>query len=549
VAQKDDKPKTDKKNNQRYLVWISLAIILIATALIRIRLLDVPLERDEGEYAYAGQLMLQGTPPYAQTYNMKLPGIYAAYALIILIFGQTHTAVHLGLLIINAATIVMIFLLAKRLFGPFAAIAAAAAFAMLSMGPTVQGIFANAEHFVILPAVAGILVLLIAIDSKQHLHLFASGLLLGLGSLMKQHGAMFMAFSAIYWFIAEIRSKPFNAKPFMLKGLTLTAGLALPFAITCLVLWQAGVFEKFWFWTVDYAREYVSAIPFSPGLKTLRLNTTIIISSAPLPWILSGIGLIALVIVKSHRKLIAFSLGLLVFSFLAICPGFYFRLHYFILLLPVVALLAGLGASFIFSLLTRDRSATIKIAIALVIAAAVTFDTISRQKDFFFKYSPYLLARTTYGTNPFPESIEIAKYIEQNSNPTDTIAVIGSEPQIYFYSKRRSATGHIYTYALMETHEYASKMQQEMIEEIEQARPKFLIYVHIFYSWLAHPDSDKTIFEWMREYALTNYEKTGVIDILMEEPTVYLWGDRSKTYQPQSKSVIEVYKLKKDTDN
>ena len=31
---------------------------------IRIRLLGIPLERDEGEYAYAGQLILQGVPPY-----------------------------------------------------------------------------------------------------------------------------------------------------------------------------------------------------------------------------------------------------------------------------------------------------------------------------------------------------------------------------------------------------------------------------------------------------------------------------------------------------
>jgi 4-amino-4-deoxy-L-arabinose transferase-like glycosyltransferase len=156
MAPQEEQPKTDVNDNQRYLVWISLAIILIATAAIRIRLLDIPLERDEGGYAYVGQLILQGIPPYAQAYDMRLPGVYAAYAFIIAIFGQTHTAIHLGLLFINAATIAMIFLLAKRLFGSFAAIAAAATFAMLSMGQMVLGASANTEHFVILPAIAGI---------------------------------------------------------------------------------------------------------------------------------------------------------------------------------------------------------------------------------------------------------------------------------------------------------------------------------------------------------------------------------------------------------
>ena len=69
--------------------WVLLAIILLLVVAIRIRLLNLPLERDEGEYAYAGQLMLQGVPPYQLAYNMKFPGTYAAYALIMSIFGQS----------------------------------------------------------------------------------------------------------------------------------------------------------------------------------------------------------------------------------------------------------------------------------------------------------------------------------------------------------------------------------------------------------------------------------------------------------------------------
>jgi hypothetical protein len=49
---------------------------VVGAAALRLRLLDVPLDRDEGEYAYIGQLLLQGIPPYAQAYNFKLPGIY-----------------------------------------------------------------------------------------------------------------------------------------------------------------------------------------------------------------------------------------------------------------------------------------------------------------------------------------------------------------------------------------------------------------------------------------------------------------------------------------
>ena len=70
------------------VAWISLAVITLGLVItIRLRLLGIPLERDEGEYAYAGQLMLQGIPPYKLAYNMKFPGTYAAYALIMALFG------------------------------------------------------------------------------------------------------------------------------------------------------------------------------------------------------------------------------------------------------------------------------------------------------------------------------------------------------------------------------------------------------------------------------------------------------------------------------
>ena len=92
------------------VAWIILAVAVFVLILgIRIRLLGIPLSRDEGEYAYAGQLMLQGVPPYKLAYNMKFPGTYAAYAMIMSIFGQTVTGIHVGLLLINAATITLIF--------------------------------------------------------------------------------------------------------------------------------------------------------------------------------------------------------------------------------------------------------------------------------------------------------------------------------------------------------------------------------------------------------------------------------------------------------
>ena len=160
--------------------WILAVIVFGLVIAIRIRLLGIPLERDEGEYAYAGQLILQGVPPYKLAYNMKFPGTYAAYAVIMSIFGQTINGIHLGLLLVNAATIVLVFFLGRRLANSTVGLAAGTSYAVLSVSPTVLGLAGHATHFVLLPVLAGTLLLLDDSYRNAYRRLFASGLLLAL---------------------------------------------------------------------------------------------------------------------------------------------------------------------------------------------------------------------------------------------------------------------------------------------------------------------------------------------------------------------------------
>lgn len=131
--------------------WLVAAGVFGLVIAIRIRLLGVPLERDEGEYAYAGQLILQGVPPYTLAYNMKFPGTYAAYAAIMSIFGQTITGIHLGLLLVNAATIILVFLLGRQLVNSVVGLTAGMSYAVLSVSPSVLGFAGHATHFCVAP--------------------------------------------------------------------------------------------------------------------------------------------------------------------------------------------------------------------------------------------------------------------------------------------------------------------------------------------------------------------------------------------------------------
>ena len=56
---------------------------LCAAFALRLRFLDLPLTRDEGTYAVVAQQILAGSPPYESAHDMRFPGIYAVYALMI----------------------------------------------------------------------------------------------------------------------------------------------------------------------------------------------------------------------------------------------------------------------------------------------------------------------------------------------------------------------------------------------------------------------------------------------------------------------------------
>jgi asparagine N-glycosylation enzyme membrane subunit Stt3 len=104
-----------------------------------------------------------------------------------------------GLLLINAATVILMFFLANRLFGPLAGLAAGSSYALLSTSESVLGFAGHATHFVVLAALGGILVLLEAIERQRKVLYLASGLLLGVSFVCKQPGIFFVLFGDSSW--------------------------------------------------------------------------------------------------------------------------------------------------------------------------------------------------------------------------------------------------------------------------------------------------------------------------------------------------------------
>ena len=531
-----DNPKADL----RIAAWVLFAITLAVVVFARIRLLGLPLERDEGEYAYTGQLILRGIPPYQLAYSMKFPGTSVAYALMMSIFGESTRGVHFGLIAVNLITVGLVCVVGRSLLGEIPGIAAASAYSVLSLMPHVLGTAAHATHFVVLFSVAAIALLIRALNRRSTTLISASGLLFGFAVLMKQPGIFFALFGAAYLFAHDYHAR-LKAREIIRRSLLLVIGVAAPFVITCLVLWSYGVFHRFWFWTIQYAAQYGIQVSLVEGTRIFGGRFFATLGTAWPIWAIAAIGLAMCVLSPTRRGYAGlFLITLTVFSALAVFPGFYFRPHYFILLLPAISLLAGTAIAAAFHG-GGNNAYKFHVATLLLFMACLVWPLWS-EADFFFQRPLPEANRMINGANPFPESIRIGEFIREHSSPADTIAVLGSEPQIYFYAGRLSATGYIYTYGLMEPQPYARQMQEEMINEIETARPKFLVLIVLNKSWLSGRDSDLTIFRWADSYCDANYEEVGLINI-SDQGTNYYFSGKPPDMTPTAEHIL-IYRRK-----
>ncbi|MFN0016085.1 MAG: ArnT family glycosyltransferase [Saprospiraceae bacterium] len=525
---------------KNFLVYGTLIAAMLFVFFVRFRLLSLPLERDEGEYALMGQLILKGIPPYEMAYNMKLPGTYYAYALLMAIFGQSPEGIHAGLLVMNLASMALLFFIGKKLVNETVGVLAAVSFGLLTLAPYTLGLSAHATHFNALAALGGFYLLLTFTDRPTLLRLVSSGFCFGLAFIMKQQAVFILFFGLAALVLFETNRKPRNLKSSLFNLVAFGFSLVLPYLLVVLVAVATGSFDNFWHWTVEYAQQYATIKPWDQAWGSLKANFELLSIGLVPFWLVGAAGLVALFFSESARKYRWTILAFTLFSALCVVPGLYFRQHYFIVFYPALALLAGIALNFVREWLIAQNATALSV-LPFGFFAYMFFACVNRHTDQLFKDSPERLCTRMFGSaNPFPESLKIAEFIRNNSKPDDKVAVLGSEPQICFYSDRLPATGFIYTYPLMENQAYSAIMQQEMIVEIEKSKPKFLVYVNSPLTWLRKEHSSGAIFEWFNEYKM-QYKLAGIVEISPGKRTVYAWREALETHTERGETRVSVY--------
>jgi len=262
--------------------------------------------------------------------------------------------------------------------------------------------------------------------------LFSSGLLCGLAFLMKQQGIFFGAFGGIFLICAGLRNR--NIGGTLKDAFAFGAGMIFPFAALCLILKLAGVFNAFWFWTFTYAHSYVALVPWSEGFRMLSLHLMSGFQPSCGFWLLAVLDCRLVYATQKFAARLFLSRFVDVFLF-GRGDGLYFRGHYFILVLPAASLCIGLAVSALQESLQPRMTALGAEIIPLILFGAIFGWSIFSSETCFLP-CPQTRCADDLSWLSFCRSLAVSDYIQAHSIPGDRVAVMGSEPQIYFYSHR-----------------------------------------------------------------------------------------------------------------
>jgi hypothetical protein len=474
-----------------------VAGLILFTVAVRTPLLNVPFERDEGEYAYIAWRLGHNELPYRDWVDQKPPAVFWVYRAALALPLEPIRAVHFAALLFAAASSCALFFFARRFLRQWWAFVAAALFILLSADPFAQGTAANTEMFMLLPLILSQIAFLKAADNPGNvLSMLLCGALTGFAIAFKQ-------VAAVNWFLLVALYPIFVAPEKRWRNSFAFAALSLGglFAIAGMI--------GFYFWTrhglsglIDnvftHNLEYIGVMTWADRLHFCSETVASLARAESLVWIFATVGLIAL-IVAGQGKWFVFLAGWLITSVIGVSASGYFFPHYFQQLLPPLALIALFGAQWL-SELWLWRSWWIPQALFGLLLAILPLKTLW---PFWFSYTPTDAVRKIYPGNFFAEMPEFAARIAQVTSAEQRVFVFGAEPELLFYAQRVSATRYIFLFPLYGPYRNAREKQMAAADEIQRAAPAAGVYVPnaLFFN----PGNDQYFTEWSLSYLEQNF--------------------------------------------
>ena len=421
--------------------WTALLAVAAASVVLRIPLLDVPMINDEGGYAYVARFWSPDYQLYRDIPFYRPQAIFYLYRAILATLGDDVVAFRLFAGIWNAATVVCVGLLGRAAYTSRAGLAAAGVFAVFSAGPSMEGFTANAEIFAQLPIVVSALM-------AWHRKWLWAGLAAAAAVLLKPSGVSAYLL-AVGWAFATGASIPGALR------------VSVPFGLGLLpsVLHGAWIgWEHYWENLATHRTQYADAESLALGTQWARLSSAVgrTVASWGVPGALALVGL-----ARRWGRPELFAMLWIGTSAVGMAMGGFWFEHYFIQLMPPLALLAGAGLRS----WPRDRS-------GLLLSVPVVLALGAFSKDVrLWVADPVEVSWALYAKPGYTVQREVVEHLESATSEDDRIFVAFSQAEIYYLARRKAS----WPYMWLADFEYSQEIFDGAVASIREREPALVV--------------------------------------------------------------------------
>src|SRR6266403_1203896 len=325
-------------HSSRQFRFAALGIILL-TVVIRLPSLLHPQPIDsEAMYSVVANEIVDGGRPYADAVERKPPLLFWTYAAVFKIAGKFNwKALHMVALVWTLCAMAGLYVIGCELFDPNTGLIAAFFYGVFQPWWTGKTLSFDGEMLMNLPIIWAWAIALRRSSSPLRPELFLAGALLGTAFLLKQPAAIAAVPVGIYLLLPSYRaSRSLTRTNSIIQAAILTAGFFAALGLVTIVLWQQGILRDAFYWTI--ADHDVPHVFWQKGILI-----TLAFLGACLPLVIGAImasrDQSKIWTERTAERTALF--GLLAASAIGAAAGARFYPHYYVQLIPPLALLAA----------------------------------------------------------------------------------------------------------------------------------------------------------------------------------------------------------------
>jgi hypothetical protein len=449
--------------------FFSILIILIVVGIIRLPYFFLPLDRDEGAYAYIGLMWLKGHGiPYLNFFDNKPPVTHLLFGLASLIKGNTFLSIRI-LSFFYTEIIILVFYLFMIIFANFgAAVFSTGLFGLYVSSIELEGSYFNTEIQAMLPLILFIFLIWKMKESKQlnYKAAFLTGIL-GSTSILMRQTTLYVVLLLILWHFLLKKS---------IKTLCIIfLGIVLPFLLFGIYFYKNNALGDLYTFLIYYNRRYTEeGFRLADILRAGGSNSFLgyIGWFIRLPATLAGfvgITIFNLIISKKVERGIKtpliFGALIVLSSWIGVkTAGSRGFAHYYLALIPGFCIMSAI---FFKNMAKRKQELVIIASLLLLVGWLV-----AREYKYWLS-APYDIQKKQFGGEAywFEDAPKVAEWIKGNTLEDDTFLIWANEPEIYFYTGKKTDTKYINFYGFY----YLPEEEKIWLQKQISSPPKWVV--------------------------------------------------------------------------